>query len=362
MVIKLDSQATTGELNTIIGTIAGRDNITGSRNTYIGDSAGSGPSGDACTYVGIAAGALSGGKDNTFIGDSAGANNAAGNNNCMLGVGAGVGSTGSDNIFIGYFAGASETGSNKLHIDNTNTATPLIYGDFSSNSLSINGKLTATGLLDAKGGIYLPNAFGPDNAYVGNAGNAISFGDIGNSEDFLGYANNTFYFRDSPGGADVAQPAVYAASFPTYSSRRWKHDIQDLTNPLEIIKQLRGVSYIWNQDHGGKEDFGFIAEEINEILPEIAPKNTNGEVDGVDYGRLTPYLVEAIKAQQLQIEALQKTNESLKISQTNENKDLKKRVEELESQVAKVNDLEGLVKQLLERHTSPQQTTQNSKK
>jgi hypothetical protein len=34
---------------------------------------------------------------------------------------------------LGILAGSQETGSNKLYIDNTNTTTPLIYGDFSSD-------------------------------------------------------------------------------------------------------------------------------------------------------------------------------------------------------------------------------------
>jgi len=38
-------------------------------------------------------------------------------------------------FFIGYQSGFNESGSNKLYIDNSNTTTPLIYGDFSKDSL-----------------------------------------------------------------------------------------------------------------------------------------------------------------------------------------------------------------------------------
>jgi len=47
----------------------------------------------------------------------------------------------SGNVLIGYQAGYSETGSNKLYIDNSNTASPLIGGDFSTNEVAVNGKL-----------------------------------------------------------------------------------------------------------------------------------------------------------------------------------------------------------------------------
>ncbi len=169
-----------------------------------------------------------------------------------------------------------------------------------NGNTNINGKLTTTK------GVDFPSAFGPDTNYVGTEGNSISFGHAGTSEDFIGYANNAFYFRDSPGGGDTAQPSVYAQSFPTYSSRRWKHNINDIKDAIQIINQLRGVTYTWNTSHGGHNDFGFIAEEVNKILPQAAQKGKDGEVDGVDYGRITPYLVEATKQQQKIIEEQQK--------------------------------------------------------
>ena len=52
---------------------------------------------------------------------------------------------GSGDIFIGYQAGYNETGSNKLYIDNSNTTTPLIYGEFDNNFITINGDLIVTG-------------------------------------------------------------------------------------------------------------------------------------------------------------------------------------------------------------------------
>lgn len=316
------------ELNVYIGTIAGRDKVSGNRNVGIGDSAGSGPSGTSCTYLGTAAGAASGGDNNIFIGDSSGANNTVGNNNIMIGIGAGLSSTGSGNVLIGYFSGDSETGDNKLYIDNTGTNPPLIYGEFDNDLFKINGTLTATGITYPNGGIQFPNSFAVDPAYVGDTGNSLSFAHSGFSEDFLGYANNNFYFRDSPGGGDATQPSVYAQAFPTYSSRRWKHNIQDLTNALEVVQQLRGVTYTWNKEQGGKEDFGFIAEEVHTILPQIAARNAKGEIDGVEYGKITPYLVEAIKNQQLQIEALKRENETL------------------QTQVAKIEHLETLLQAL----------------
>lgn len=60
------------------------------------------------------------------------------------------------------------------------------------------------------GGIYMPGAFAPANAaFVGAAGNFISFGHPGTSEDFLSYKDQTFYFRNTGGGGgDSTEPNV----------------------------------------------------------------------------------------------------------------------------------------------------------
>ena len=56
---------------------------------------------------------------------------------------------------------------------------------------------------------------------------------------------------------------------------------------------MRGVTYI-RKDSEVKE-IGVIAEEINEILPDVVLKNEEGQVDSVSYGRLSAVFIEAIK-------------------------------------------------------------------
>ncbi|HPB24968.1 MAG TPA: tail fiber domain-containing protein [Bacteroidales bacterium] len=68
--------------------------------------------------------------------------NTSGNNNTVYGYMAGYYNfAGSGNVLIGYQAGYNETGSDKLYIDNSNTSTPLIYGDFSTNTVKIYSNL-----------------------------------------------------------------------------------------------------------------------------------------------------------------------------------------------------------------------------
>jgi hypothetical protein len=72
--------------------------------------------------------------------------NTTGSSNTAIGNRAGYSnSTGSGNVFLGYQAGYNELGSNKLYIANSSTTTPLIYGDFGTNDVTVNGNLTVTG-------------------------------------------------------------------------------------------------------------------------------------------------------------------------------------------------------------------------
>jgi len=122
-------RSTVGTHNTIIGYGAGEDNSSGRYNTFIGYWSGNSHiQGDNNVFIGSLAGKSNNGNKNTFIGNEAGKSNESG----------------SGNIFIGYGAGMEETGSNKLYIDNWPNPKPLIYGDFDSDSVTINGDLIVT--------------------------------------------------------------------------------------------------------------------------------------------------------------------------------------------------------------------------
>jgi len=71
----------------------------------------------------------------------------------------------------------------------------------------------------------------------------------------------------------------------------------------ELLPQLRGVSY--DRKDSGKHEIGVIAEEVGAVVPEVVSYEKNGkDAAGVDYGRLTALLIEAVKQQQKEISAL----------------------------------------------------------
>jgi hypothetical protein len=114
--------------------------------------------------------------------------------------------------------------------------------------------------------------------------------------------------RDATNILTVVQDSAtdpIADAWTTYSSRRWKTNIQTIENAIEKVMSMRGVAYDWK--NSGKSDIGFIAEEVGEILPEIVAYEKNGiDAQSVDYSRVVPLLIEAIKAQQVELELLQK--------------------------------------------------------
>ena len=135
---------TSGTFNTFIGNNAGNKNTTGLFNSFIGAYAGNkNTTGSSNTFTGVNTGVNNTtGGNNTFYGVSSGLKNTTGSNNTFTGYQAGFNNvSGASNVFLGYQAGYNETGSNKLYIDNSNTTTPLIHGDFSTDILKINGTL-----------------------------------------------------------------------------------------------------------------------------------------------------------------------------------------------------------------------------
>ena len=150
-----------------------------------------------------------------------------------------------------------ETGSNKLYIANTWQGTPLIWGDFSTKVVKVNGSQVST------------------------------------------------------------------------SDQRFKENIHTLNGSLQKITSIRGVSFTWktndeiNKIKGIKTDsvdnsrlqegtqLGVIAQEVEKVLPELVYTDEGG-FKSVDYIKLTPVLIEAMKEQQAIIDNQQKQIDELK--------------------------------------------------
>tara|TARA_R100001230_G_scaffold24509_1_gene16616 strand:+ start:64 stop:1470 length:1407 start_codon:yes stop_codon:yes gene_type:complete len=106
----------------------------------------------------------------------------------------------------------------------------------------------------------------------------------------------------------TATGTITAGSFMYSSDESLKKDIKTIEEPIEKIKQLRGVSYTWNENstQEGKKDIGLIAQEVEKVLPELVAQSDSMDTKTVNYGHLIGLLIEAVKDQQKQIDELKK--------------------------------------------------------
>jgi len=112
-----------GYINCAIGYYSMSDGISPVENTAVGNYSLRNANGAYNVGIGVLAGEFNNGSTNVFIGHASGKNSLASNGS----------------VFIGYNSGQNELSDNKLYICNSNTSTPLIGGDFSTNELKIGG-------------------------------------------------------------------------------------------------------------------------------------------------------------------------------------------------------------------------------
>lgn len=152
---------TTGYQNVAVGSTAMYGNVSGAANTGVGYDALRSPSS---------------GNYNTAIGaNSLNSGGASISDNTAIGASSGFNAAGSGNVFIGKDAGYNETGSNTLYIDNSNTSTPLISGDFSTNRVGINVAVASlTQALHVSGNARVTGAYYDSNNDPGSSAQILS--------------------------------------------------------------------------------------------------------------------------------------------------------------------------------------------
>lgn len=137
------------------------------------------------------------------------------------------------------------------------------------------------------------------------------------SDDYINVGNQylskniRFYTGNDNNVAEIDTDGNFYAAGTVYgdsampSDRRLKDNIKPLLSPLEVVLKLNGVSFDWKAN--GKKSTGFIAQDIEKIIPTAVDKVKNREgvnMLSIKYYEIIPYLVEAIKAQQIMIDKL----------------------------------------------------------
>jgi hypothetical protein len=95
-----------------------------------------------------------------------------------------------------------------------------------------------------------------------------------------------------------------AVAFGSWSDRRLKENITDLPNQLANITALRPVEFDYIESEGGGHQLGFIAQEVEEIYPDLVGERQDGMKTLSGMGKMEARLIKAIQEQQATIEAL----------------------------------------------------------
>jgi trimeric autotransporter adhesin len=330
---------TSGSANSSFGSSALGANTTGSNNTAVGANALNDNRADSNTAVGASAlYANTTGYYNTATGYQALYANTTGFSNTAVGQSALYSNTtGTANTANGLFALYSDT----TGYDNTAAGVSALYsnttgyyntavGIYALNLNSTGNELTCVGYECEVTADGLTNATAIGAHAVVGQSNSLVLGGTGAHAVKVGIGTTT------PSnvltiGRGLGHPV--SDSWETYSSRRWKTNIQTLPDALSKVGRLRGVSY--DLKDSGKHEIGVIAEEVGQVLPEVVSYEANGkDASGVDYSRLTALLIEAVKQQQKQIAMQQsqiRQQQRLMAAQQNEVARLNRKVSLLEA-------------------------------
>jgi hypothetical protein len=199
---------------------------------------------------------------------------------------------GSGNFTAGTVTAAltgNVTGSSSLNV--------LKAGDTMSGPLSMNQSTTTWEFIT----LTNSNAAGGTNIRFNNTASPANGWDIG-----LPAATDALHIRRAATSifSISSAGAVSAASFNATSTATVKDAIVDLSKSyLDKFRDLRPREYD-RKDYAAHE-FGFIAEEMESVYPEVVGRDENGKPSGIDYGKLSTILTAKVQQQQSVIDKLQ---------------------------------------------------------
>jgi Chaperone of endosialidase len=259
----------TGSYNTAFGAAALFEN-TGTDNTAVGAFAlevnGSGGGNTAVGYQAL--GSNTGGGENTAVGQQALLNNTGGLFNVAVGQGAlQANVNGSSNTAVGETALLNATGGGNIAIGEK-----------------------AGELLGA----------GNNNVYLGSSGASSESGAIR-----IGGTAQTATYVAGISTAQVTGSAVYVTSAGQLgvlaSSERFKTDVAPMGSATTELRRLRPVTFQLKTDSSGTRQYGLIAEEVDQVYPELVIRDGSGKVQGVRYEELAPMLLNEVQQQERQL-------------------------------------------------------------
>jgi hypothetical protein len=122
-------------------------------------------------------------------------------------------------------------------------------------------------------------------------------------------ADNTY----SLGKSGARWSAVWSANGTIQTSdARLKTNIQPLNYGLKEVLQMRPVRYNWKSDPTANAKIGLIAQEVQQLIPEVVVGDAKKEMLGMNYAELVPVLINAVKELDQKIEKIEKEIKRIK--------------------------------------------------
>lgn len=131
--------------------------------------------------------------------------------------------------------------------------------------------------------------------------------------DAAGEDNGAFIINDL--GSEVGGPGVrrmtidnngnviFTGTVSQASSLHYKRDIREITDASQSLQKLRGVEFVYRNN--GEKSLGLIAEEIQEVYPELVSMDDPNNI-AVNYSGMIAVLLQAFNEQKSRIDALEK--------------------------------------------------------
>ncbi len=281
-----------GNGNTGAGYLTLSNNGSGSYNTAVGYRALERPGGDDNTGVGSEALRYSGGERNTALGSE------------TLKASLSVPAEGDDNTATGFQALTSNTSGD----ENTAVGSQALYAtlvgeaNVAVGSAALRNTTGSRNIALGKEAGWL-NVSGDDNIFIGHIGatldesDAIRIGTAGtHTATFIAGIHNTPL--DAPVHAVWIDADGKLGLGP--SSRRYKSDIRDIGRTSRRLLDLRPVAFRFREasvDGQNPVQFGLIAEEVAEVLPELVAFDGDGKPQTVRYHLLSSLLLNELQKQ-----------------------------------------------------------------
>jgi len=277
---------TTGGNNTAVGFEALYSNTTGIRNTANGALALFLNNGSDNTAIGFKALYNDSADENTAIGSQALFSNTSGGTNTATGFQALFNNTmGNANTANGFAALSSNT------LGDSNNATG--YTALTSNTTGIQNNAFGYSAL-------LFNVTGNNNTAIGDTAGAMITGSgnvcIGQGVQGVAAVDNTTWIRNVYDSVASDRP-VYVNSDNKIgtlaSSRRYKEEIKPMDKTSEALLSLKPVTFHYKQelDPHHVPMFGLIAEDVENVNPDLVTRNKKGEVETVRYDAVNAMLL-----------------------------------------------------------------------